>query len=206
MGQPGEERQPGGGGEEGEEDEEEEEEEDVEVITEEEAARRLALGEGGSRHVSRMNGERADPFATVHYGYVSELFSSPRFKMLRRGTRLAVLHRVLFHFAAALVDQEELPEDEPGLIRRAMGSSKKGRVTGARAVKHRNVWITSSWPKKQNIVSGTGVVTDVPEGGPRRHRLTSPPMSPPRKRRSRSSRRAAQPLASTRQGSRPSSH
>mgnify|MGYP007023055446 CR=1 FL=1 len=39
-----------------------------------------------------------------------------------------------------------------------MSSSKKGRVTGARAVKHNNVWITSFWPTKPNVVSGPGVV------------------------------------------------
>ena len=38
-----------------------------------------------------MNGERNDPFANVHYGYVSELFASPRFKHLRRGTRYVIL-------------------------------------------------------------------------------------------------------------------
>ena len=47
---------------------------------------------------ARRKGERADPYAAVRCGYLTELFSSPRFSGLDAASRFAVLlHAVHFH-------------------------------------------------------------------------------------------------------------
>ena len=103
-----------------------------------------------------------DPFAQVHYGYATELYTSPRYAALRRGTRYAVLQHVLGHFGEALADgQGELPEEGPSLIRRFRGPTKC------------SVWREVSWPAGNEVIDGTGVVSETPETGVESRRLAS---------------------------------
>ena len=55
-------------------------------------------GAANAEHTARRKAERADPYAAVRCGYLTELFSSPRFSGLDAASRFAVLlHAVHFH-------------------------------------------------------------------------------------------------------------
>ena len=47
-------------------------------LDEAELERRARFGNSGARHLLRLAKEKRDPWAPVKYGYLSELFSSPR--------------------------------------------------------------------------------------------------------------------------------
>lgn len=51
-----------------------------------EQSRRDAFREAGSRGWRRHRAERKEPYADVVVGYLAELYTSPRFETVRRGT------------------------------------------------------------------------------------------------------------------------
>jgi hypothetical protein len=56
------------------------------------------------RHLARVNAERSDPTAPQTYGYLSELFSSPRHADLDPGLRFGQLQALLLHYLALAED------------------------------------------------------------------------------------------------------
>jgi hypothetical protein len=62
----------------------------------------------GARHLERINSERQDASAPQTYGYISELFSSPRHARVDPGVRCAQLITILVHYLA-LHDDGQLP-------------------------------------------------------------------------------------------------
>lgn len=59
---------------------------------------------GGARHILRLNAERLDSTAAQTYGYLSELYSSPRHTELDPGLRFGQLQVLLLHYLALAED------------------------------------------------------------------------------------------------------
>ena len=57
-----------------------------------------------ARHVLRYNAERRDPSAPQTYGYMSELFTSPRHSEVDPGVRFGQAQVILLHYLALLAD------------------------------------------------------------------------------------------------------
>ena len=130
-------------------------------------ARHAALGAAGARHLRRLNSEQRQPFAEVHTSYLSELFSSPRFRSLPRGYRFGILQHVLQHYTARAVQRlsqaSSLPVDEAGFIRRTRRYDKD----------RTNSWRAIAWPKDFVVRAHTGCATPGQEGVPSRGRMAS---------------------------------
>eukprot|EP00966_Prymnesium_polylepis_P097679 2262357-Prymnesium_polylepis.1 len=127
-----------GGDEEGEEGdwEEEEEEDAADEVTEEEATRRFEFGRRGApSRGSTASGTTRSRRCTM---------GTPPSCTPRRVTRRC---------AAARDGQGELPEEGPSLIRRVRRRTKC------------SVWRACAWPAGNEVVDGTGVVSETPETG-----------------------------------------
>ena len=59
---------------------------------------------GGARLILRHNSERSDPTAPQTYGYMSELFASPRHAEVDPGVRFGQAQVILLHYLALLAD------------------------------------------------------------------------------------------------------
>ena len=74
---------------------------------------------GDARHLLRRNAEARQPRADVHLGYLTELYTSPRFAGIPPGDRYAVLMHVTRHYLSHIVrNGGALPREPAPFLRK----------------------------------------------------------------------------------------
>ena len=102
-------------------------------------ARQQGARKDAARHTTRWNLEHnLGPDDAVVYGYMTELYSSPRFKILDAGYRMAVCVGTIMHYLDALdepEDEEEVLAADPPFQWRDR-KSEAGKNEAARSRRH----------------------------------------------------------------------
>ena len=85
---------------------------------------------------AQSNGAVGEAFL---YGYLSELYTSPRHARVDPAYRHAVVVHVLQYYAENLAQHEELPEDDPPFLSRQRRACRRGALgcDSSRATCHR---------------------------------------------------------------------
>jgi len=93
--------------------------------SEAELARRAALTAFITAHNARIRGERANPYADVHVGYLVDFYVSPRFAELEASVRHAVLLHVVHHHERHVLHNEGAVAPDPApYLRRHQARSR----------------------------------------------------------------------------------